>query len=343
MKLGNYISVYDELNSNLEFSSIDDLQGINNDKIFQECKSNKNDIDLSRYRICRHGMFAYNKATSRNGEKISIAYRDGKDCLVSPSYFCFSIKDENVLMHEYLMLFFKRPMFDKYVRFHSWGSATEFFDYTDMENVEIDIPDINYQKDLVQKYNVIQKRVEEIEEECNGLERLLLSYYEYLDKPIEGILNDICDKIASGKRPDRIQKNNDRLFNVPVIGASGVTGYTDSKLINYSVISTGRVGTIGKIMYWEGDNWFTDNSLIITSKYLGTIYCCLKMYDFDEIIGGSSNPKITQTDLSNLAFAFPSEEDMKSFEERAKKILHLLFQLNKEKELILLLASSLWK
>ena len=116
-KLGDLVVQYDEINLSGEFADIDDLQGINSNKYFQECKSNKNDIDLYRYRICRHGMFSYNRATSRNGEKISIALRTGGDCIVSPSYYCFRVMDEEVLCPEYLDIWFKRPVFDRYARF----------------------------------------------------------------------------------------------------------------------------------------------------------------------------------------------------------------------------------
>ena len=99
--LGKYIAPCDELNSEAELTL---LQGISNEKYFQGCKSNTNDIDLTRYRICRKGWFCYNRATTRNGEKISIAYREEEDCLVSPSYKCFKIVDENKLDPIYLLL-----------------------------------------------------------------------------------------------------------------------------------------------------------------------------------------------------------------------------------------------
>ncbi len=169
VKLGDYLLGYDAINKNGEFSSIDDLQGINSEKYFQGCKSNKNDIELNRYRICRHGMFAYNKATSRNGEKISIAYRSGEDCLISPSYICFSIKDEKVLSPEYLMLWFKRSEFDRYARFNSWGSATEFFTWEDFQDIDFDMPSYEKQLDVVRQYNTIEKRISILERinDCN--------------------------------------------------------------------------------------------------------------------------------------------------------------------------------
>lgn len=156
-KLGDYIEPCDLLNDKEEITL---LQGISNKKYFQACKSNTNDIDLSRYRICRKGWFAYNRATTRNGDKISIAYRDGEDCLVSPSYKCFRIKDENELNPYYLMLWFKRPQFDRYARFRSHGSAHEYFEYDEMCEVELPIPSIEEQLKIVEEYQTLEHRIE---------------------------------------------------------------------------------------------------------------------------------------------------------------------------------------
>ena len=163
-KLGDLIELYDEINVNGEFSDVDDLQGINTDKLFQKCKSNKNDIDLLRYRICRKGMFSYNKATSRNGEKISIAYRTGNDCLVSPSYYCFSVKDVETLSPEYLDIWFKRPVFDRYARFNSWGSATEFFTFDDFCETMIRLPSVDDQYKILRIRNIISERINLLQE-----------------------------------------------------------------------------------------------------------------------------------------------------------------------------------
>ena len=77
-RLGDYIEPYSEKNTGLKVSL---SQGINNNKYFQSprqvAQNSEND------QIVRRGQFAYNKATTRNGEKISIAYRDEQDCTVS--------------------------------------------------------------------------------------------------------------------------------------------------------------------------------------------------------------------------------------------------------------------
>lgn len=46
---------------------------------------------------------------------------DYEEGLVSNVYTVFEVIDENQLMPEYLMLWFKRPEFDRYARFKSHG------------------------------------------------------------------------------------------------------------------------------------------------------------------------------------------------------------------------------
>ena len=169
-KLGDITEEYVEINLDNELDNVDYLQGINNKKYFQESNSNKNDINLLRYKICRNNTFAYNKATSRNNEKISIAYRTSGDCLVSPSYVTFKTINKNVVIDEYLMLWFKRPVFDKYVRFNSWGSATEFFTYSNFADTEIYLPSIEEQNKIVNIYNAIYNRIEIKKKLNNNLE-----------------------------------------------------------------------------------------------------------------------------------------------------------------------------
>ena len=155
-RLGDYIVPCDEKNTG---NIIKKLQGISNQKYFQKSHTNTIGVDLEKYRIVRTGEFAFNRATTRNGEKISIALRQGKDCIVSPSYRIFKSKDENILNSEYLMMWFKRPEFDRYARFKSHGSAHEFFDYDEMCEVELPIPSIEKQQEIVREYNTIHNRI----------------------------------------------------------------------------------------------------------------------------------------------------------------------------------------
>lgn len=146
--IGKYIEP--RLEKNI-YQNINVAQGVNTEKFFISPRQVAE--DKKNAQIVRTGQFAYNKATTRNGEKISIAYRSGCDCVVSSAYQVFDLCRKDELLPEYLMMWFKRSEFDRYVRYHSWGSAHEFFTFDDMCAVEFPIPDIIVQKAIVSIYN----------------------------------------------------------------------------------------------------------------------------------------------------------------------------------------------
>lgn len=153
--LGEYIEQSDERNTDLK---IENLIGISVNKIFIETKSQKERLDLSNYKVVRPREFGYVSVTSRNGEKISIALLKGNAGLLSSTYTVYRVKDVSVLLPEYLFLWFSRPEFDRYARFHSWGSARETFDWADMCNVKLPIPNINIQEAIVTIYHTLETR-----------------------------------------------------------------------------------------------------------------------------------------------------------------------------------------
>lgn len=153
--LGDYIEQSEERNTD---SRVDNLIGISVNKAFMATKSVKERLDLSNYKVVRPREFGYVSVTSRNGEKISIALLDGETGLVSSTYTVFRVRNPAVLLPEYLFLFFKRQEFDRYARFHSWGSARETFDWEDMCNVKLPIPDIKVQEAIVTIYHTLETR-----------------------------------------------------------------------------------------------------------------------------------------------------------------------------------------
>ena len=152
-KIGKYIKPVDVRNRDLKVTL---AQGITNDKEFATPKQVADEERNAK--IVRTEQFAYNRATTRNGEKISIAYRNGEDCVVSSAYQIFEITEKEKLSPEYLMMWFKRSEFDRYARYMSKGSAHEFFEYSDMEDVQIPIPDIKVQKSIADIYKVYTER-----------------------------------------------------------------------------------------------------------------------------------------------------------------------------------------
>lgn len=154
--LGNYIRPVDERNRDLEITK---LLGVSISKKFIPSIANIVGTDLSNYKIVRTGQFAYGSVTSRNGEKISIAYLDEEDCIISSSYTVFEVENKKELDPEYLMLWFSRPEFDRYARYKSHGSVREIFEWNELCMVELPVPDISEQKNIVKAYKTITDRI----------------------------------------------------------------------------------------------------------------------------------------------------------------------------------------
>ena len=121
-------------------------------------------VSLSPYKLLKPREFSYVTVTSRNGGKISLAINDTANTyIVSSSYVNFRSKNINILLPEYLFLLLSRSEFDRYARFNSWGSARETFDWSELCRVEIPLPDINVQKELVATYNGLKALAEQNE------------------------------------------------------------------------------------------------------------------------------------------------------------------------------------
>lgn len=171
-KIGNYIELSDERNSD-DIYKVDDVRGISIDKKFIETKADMSDVSLTSYLLVEPENFAFVPVTSRNGGKISIAINNStKTFICSSSYTVFSVVKKEKLLPRYLMLWLSRSEFDRYARFHSWGSARENFSFNDMCQVEIPIPAIEIQKSIVEIYEVLQTRKKILEQIKNQIKRI---------------------------------------------------------------------------------------------------------------------------------------------------------------------------
>jgi type I restriction enzyme S subunit len=153
--LGEYIEQSDERNSDLQVTF---LQGVSTNKVLIETKANTNGLSFHNYKVVRTGEFVYVADTSRRGDKIALAMNSAEPCIVSAIYTVFKVVKTDKLLPKYLYLWFARPEFDRYARFHSWGSARETFDWADMCNVKLSIPDIKVQEAIVTIYHTLETR-----------------------------------------------------------------------------------------------------------------------------------------------------------------------------------------
>lgn len=198
-KLGDLIEQCDERNSEGIYS-LDDVKGISIQKIFIETKANMEGVSLNPYILVKPDFFAYVTVTSRNGEKITLAHNTTDNTyLVSSSYVVFKIGRTDLLLSDYLFMYFNRPEFDRFSRFNSWGSARETFSWEDLCDIDIDLPPLPIQQKYVDVYNAMLSNQQCYE---RGLEDLKVSFEALIDeykhkatkKRVDTILHEIDNR-----------------------------------------------------------------------------------------------------------------------------------------------------
>ena len=176
-KLGQYIKEVNIRNSDL---SVNTLLGVSVKKVFIPSIANTVGTNFRRYKVVNKNQFTYIPDTSRRGDKIGIAMLEEYDSvLVSQAYTVFEITDETKLLPEYLMMWFRRPEFDRYARYKSHGSVREIFDWDEMCEVELPIPSPEKQQEIVNEYKTITDRIALNEKLNQKLEETAQALYKH--------------------------------------------------------------------------------------------------------------------------------------------------------------------
>ena len=200
-KLGTYIELRENVNTDLTYG-VPDVRGVNNLKELMPTKADLNGRDLSKFQIVYPDEFVFNHRTSRNGSKFSIAYNDGaKPIICTEDYVVFRIKPEceKELSARWLYMFFNRPEFDRYVITNSWGSSTEFYNWEDVQAVELELPPYPVQQKYVSTYEAMLANQQSYE---RGLEDLKLVCDAYIE--------ELRHKIPSCSIGNYIKRKNER-------------------------------------------------------------------------------------------------------------------------------------
>ena len=332
-RLGDYIQAVDERNTH---GLIKLAQGIGNNKYFQNPKQVAE--NSSNDNIVRQGYFAYNRATTRNGEKISIAYREGADCTVSSAYQVFKIKDENLLNPYYLWMWFKRPAFDRYARFKSHGSAHEFFEFNEMCDVMLPIPSITRQREIVAEYETLTRRIRINEQMIQNLESTAQTLYRKMF--VDGIDKE---NLPEGWRMGTIEeiadiKNGKAIIptqgNFPIYGGNGIVGYTGLPNAK-GIVVIGRVGiNCGSLFLHQGECYVNDNAMMSIPKDndLIFLYCTLKQIDLNSQSEGSSQPLLTQSIIYKEECVIPNNALRTEFNKQGQIIYSIKVLIEQENE-----------
>ena len=175
--LGNHIRLIDTRNRE---SITDRVLGINIDKFFMPSVANVIGTDLSKYKLITKGKFACNPMHVGRDERLPVAlYDEEEPAIVSPAYFMFEVVDNSILNEDYLMMWFRRPEFDRICWLHTDGSVRGGITWDDICRLELPIPPIEKQLEIVNSYKAITERIA-LKQKIN--DNLLASMEAILDK-----------------------------------------------------------------------------------------------------------------------------------------------------------------
>ena len=202
--LGNHIRLIDNRNTD---SVTDRVLGINIDKFFMPSVANVIGTDLSKYKLITKGKFACNPMHVGRDERLPVAlFEEDEPAIVSPAYFMFEIIDDNVLDENYLMMWFRRPEFDRICWLHTDGSVRGGITWDDICRLELPVPAIEEKREIVRSYKAITERIVIKRQINDNLVESLSAVYKELFSDAETQypkvpLQKICSKIGSGATP----------------------------------------------------------------------------------------------------------------------------------------------
>ncbi len=360
-QLGQYIEMVSRTNSDLKYG-IEDVRGCSNTKQMMQTRANLIGRTYEKFIVLRPQEFVFNRRTTRNGEKIGMAYNNtDREYIFTNDYVAFRVKQEYLdkLLPDYLYMFFCRDEFDRYARYKSTGSATEFFNWEDMCAVPFEIPPMDFQQLVVNAYKVLNERIETKQKINDNLVATLQIIYKkmflesqntYITKP----LADLCSKIGSGATPkggkaayfdkgiSLIRSMNvfDYFFSYPELAhisqiqanaLANVEIQQADVLFNITGVSVTRCCVVPDDVLPARVN----QHVMIIRPYKGKnmsyyIMCTLCTSENKaKLLGigqsGSTREAINKQELERFEIPVPSDEELERFGEIATKIYALIF------------------
>ena len=139
---------------------VSELLGVSIDKCFIKSVANTNGTDLSKYKIIRKNDFAVSLMQVSRDSKIPVArLEEYEEAIMSPAYPIFRVKDEKVILPEYLDMWFKRPEFDREATFIAVGGVRGSMPWEEFAKMKLPVPSIEEQQRIVDDYKIITDRI----------------------------------------------------------------------------------------------------------------------------------------------------------------------------------------
>lgn len=351
--LGNHIRLIDTRNRE---SITDRVLGINIDKFFMPSVANVIGTDLSKYKLITKGKFACNPMHVGRDERLPVAlYDEEEPAIVSPAYFMFEVIDNSILNEDYLMMWFRRPEFDRICWLHTDGSVRGGITWDDICRLELPIPPIENQLEIVNSYKAITERIalkqkinDNLEETAQSLfQEQFAAFYNENELP-DGYSIATLDSLCSIKGGKRLPADGELLdtptahpyIRVRDLGSNRYVCLTNQfqyideethSAISRYIVNTndivisivGTIGLIGKIHTSLNNANLTENCVklanihTVTPDYLYYTLCYKKQIKEIELLTvGAVQSKLPMYNIQSMKILVPPTEVIEDFQHK---------------------------
>jgi type I restriction enzyme S subunit len=361
-RLGDYIQPVDERNRALEDLP---LMGLSVTKEFIPSVANIVGTDLSKYKVIKKQQFACSLMQISRDGKIPVAMYESNSAIMSPAYPMFEVKDKDVLLPEYLMMWFSRAEFDRQAAYYAIGGVRGSLDWKDFLNLELPVPPIEKQREIVAEYNAVQKKIDlnnqliqKLEETAQAIYKEWFVNFDRNEKVPLGnyietnpLLNLKKGEIAKYTEMSDLSENR---FSVgaPVLKEySGGSRFQNNDTLLARItpcLENGKTGFVNYLSEKEIGFGSTEFIVIRAKSFASPywIYCLCKDSDFrnfaiSSMIGSSGRQRVHEAYL--LEYKYPKIElsKMTEFHRYAKIIFKQIKILNSQNQKLTELQSLL--
>ena len=344
-RLGDYIR---EVNVRNREMKVTEPMGINIDKYFMPSVANVIGTDLSAYKLVSKMQFACNLMHVGRDEKIPMAMlTEDNPIIVSPAYFVFEVLEPNVLLPEYLMMWFRRKEFDRNAWFYTDADVRGGMSKEALMDMCIPIPTITRQREIVAEYETLSNRIRLNEQMIQHLEATAQALYhkmfvDNIDKenlPEGWRMGTIGDfgGVITGKTPlsDNPEDFGDMIpFVTPgdfqkyrkfAIGTERMLSVTGKNRLKGKVLPKGSVivtcigSDMGKVAV-ASDECITNqqmNSIVVNynedTDYLFYVLSSMSKELKSMALGSSTMPLLNKSDFEKIKIAIPPRDLLSKF------------------------------
>ena len=308
----------DERNSD---GTVSELIGVSIDKCFIKSVANTNGTDLSKYKIIRKNDFAVSlMQVSRDGKMPVARLEEYEEAIMSPAYPIFRVKDKNIILPEYLEMWFKRSEFDREAAFIAVGGVRGSMPWEEFAKMKLPVPSIEKQQKIVSAYKIVTDRIVLKQKINDNLEAMLAAVFaDTFSADNAAERSKLSELMSFGNGKSRPKTDG----TIPVYGGNGILSYTDQHNIENAIL-IGRVGAYcGSVYLEQGICWVSDNAIYAKSKISKDEffdYFLLKGLNLFNHHVGTGQQLLTQEILNNIEVAKPDIEQIAAFNENAKAV-----------------------